>query len=149
MTKMKIHFFLLMATTATALTLGARANAAPTAYNPTDGRPDATVNLATAEGVRLVKGSWRYSDTKITQIDFQGPGADLKPSGKPIKTYDYTPKAGAADFDDSAWEVLDPASLEQRRSTGRLCFNWYRIKVTIPEKIGGFDPTGATVVFEI
>src|SRR5262249_10411035 len=29
------------------------------------------------------------------------------------------------------------------------CFNWYRIKVTIPAKIGGFDPTGATVVFEI
>jgi len=39
--------------------------------------------------------------------------------------------------------------LEARKSTGRLCFNWYRIKVTIPEKVGNFDPTGSTVVFEV
>jgi uncharacterized protein GlcG (DUF336 family) len=36
-----------------------------------------------------------------------------------------------------------------RKSTGRLCFNWYRIKITIPEKVGNFDPTGSTVVFEL
>src|SRR5439155_19012697 len=29
------------------------------------------------------------------------------------------------------------------------CFNWYRIRVTIPERIGDLDPTGATVVFEV
>ncbi len=76
------------------------------------------------------------------------PGPDLRPSGAPIKTYDYTPHAGARDFDDSAWAVLDPTTLEGRRGTGRLSFNWYRIKVRIPRRIGAFDPTGSTVVFE-
>src|SRR5207247_6322477 len=42
-----------------------------------------------------------------------------------------------------------PSALESRRSTGRLCFNWYRIKVTIPERIGSFDPAGSTVAFEV
>ena len=113
------------------------------------GRPDATVDLRTREGVALVNGEWRYSDTKIIEVDFRAPGPDRKPTGKPIKAYDYTPKAGAAGFDDSAWEVLDPASLEERRSHGRLAFNWYRINVTVPEKIGSFYPAGSTAVFEI
>ena len=119
--------------------LGSVAMAAPTALNPLDNRPDATINLATREGMGLLKGQWRYSDTHIVEIDSKGPGPDLKPSGAPIKTYDYLPKAGGADFDDSQWAVIDPGSLEQRRSTGRLCFNWYRTKVTIPERIGRFE----------
>ena len=97
----------------------------------------------------MVRGQWRYSDTKIIEVDSRGVGPDLKPSGSPIKTYDYTPHAGGADFDDSKWQVIGPATLDARRSTGKLCFNWYRIAVTIPEKIGSFDPTGSTVAFEI
>ncbi|HKD41801.1 MAG TPA: SMP-30/gluconolactonase/LRE family protein [Myxococcaceae bacterium] len=122
---------------------------APTVMDPPAGRPDAVVDLGTREGARLVKGTWRYSNTRIVEVDAKGPGPDLKPSGAPIKTYDYLPKAGAADFDDSQWEVLDAATLEQRRSTGKLCFNWYRINITIPERIGRFDPTGAAVAFEV
>jgi gluconolactonase len=30
-----------------------------------------------------------------------------------------------------------------------VCFNWYRIAVRIPERVGDFDPTGASVVFEV
>ncbi len=119
-----------------------------TPYDPPEGRPEAVIDLATVEGVRLVKGEWRYSDTKIIEVDFKGPGADGQPTGEAIKTYDYAPHAGGADFDDSRWEVLDPTTLATRRSTGRICFNWYRINITIPERIGGFDPTGSTVVFE-
>ncbi|MCI0718919.1 MAG: SMP-30/gluconolactonase/LRE family protein [Acidobacteria bacterium] len=110
--------------------------------------PDATVNLATAEGTKIVQGQWRYSDTKIIEVDFKAPGADGQPTTQPIKTYDYTPHAGGAGYDDSRWEVLDPTTLDKRRSTGRLCFNWYRIRLTIPERAGSFDPTGSTVVFE-
>jgi gluconolactonase len=113
------------------------------------GKPDAIVNLATKEGTTLVKATWRYSDVKIIETNFQAPGKDLKPSGKTIVTNDYTPKAGPKEFDDSSWEILDPTTLDARRSTGKLSFNWYRTKVTIPEKIGSFDPTGSTVVFEI
>lgn len=51
-------------------------------------------------------------------------------------------------FDDSRWERLDASTLDARRSTGKVCFNWYRIRVTVPERVGSFDPTGSTVVFE-
>jgi gluconolactonase len=121
---------------------------AQTTLDPPEGRPEAIIDLATVEGVRLVKGEWRYSDTKIVQVDFRAPGPDGQPTGQPVKTYDYRPHAGGADFDDSQWEVLDPATLQQRRSTGRICFNWYRINVTIPERIGDFDLRGSTAVFE-
>src|SRR5262249_43618203 len=100
------------------------------AQGPPYGRPDATIDLRTEEGAELAKGIWRYSDVKIVEADFRAPGPDLKPSGGPTRTYDYTPHAGAADFDDSRWEVLDPASLEARRSGGKICFNWYRINIT-------------------
>jgi gluconolactonase len=119
------------------------------AQEPPYGRPDAVVDLRTKPGVELVKGQWRYSDVKIIETDFRAPGPDLKPSGKPIKTYDYSPHAGTADFDDSQWEALDPTTLEARRSTGKVCFNWYRINVTIPERVGEFQTAGSTVAFEI
>lgn len=117
--------------------------------DPPFGRPDAVVDLASAEGVQLVNGQWRYHDVKIVEADSRAVGPDLKPSGTPIKTYDYTPHAGAADFDDSAWEVIGPTSLDRRRSTAKVCFNWYRINITIPEKIGDFSTGGSTVAFEI
>src|SRR5215471_4455120 len=119
------------------------------AQEPPYGRPDAVVDLRTRAGVELVKGQWKYSDVKIVETDFRAPGLDLKPSGKPIKTYDYSPHAGTADFDDSEWEVLDPTTLDARRSTGKLCLNWYRINLTIPESVGNFKTAGSTVAFEV
>jgi gluconolactonase len=111
-------------------------------------KAEAAIDLASSEGTKLVKGQWRYSDTKIVEVDFTGPGSDGQPTGAPVKTYDYTPRAGGADFDDSRWEAIDPTTLSKRRGAGRLSFNWYRIRLTIPENIGNFDPTGATAVFE-
>lgn len=113
-----------------------------------DRHPDASIDLATRDGVQLVKGHWRYSDTKIVETEFRSAGADGQPSTMPARTYDFTPHAGGADFDDSQWESLDPTTLSQRRGTGRLGFNWYRIALTIPERVGDFNPTGATAVFE-
>ena len=112
-------------------------------------RPTAIVDLATAEGLRLVQGQWRYSDVRIVDVEHRAPGPDLRPSGPPNRTYDITPHAGAADFDDSGWPVLRAAELQARKGHGRLSFNWYRTKVTIPDRVGSFDPTGATVVLEI
>ena len=112
-------------------------------------QPDAIVDLKTDEGVALVKGQWRYSNTKVIDVHHHSPGTDLAPSGPPNRTQDIDLHAGASDFDDSKWEALNPAQLEERRSTGRLCFNWYRTAITIPDKVGSFDPTGSTVVFEI
>jgi gluconolactonase len=112
-------------------------------------RPDAIVNLATEQGAALVRGQWRYSDARIVEVEHRGPGPDLRPSGPPNRTYDITPHAGAADFNDSAWKPIEPEGLEARRSTGRLSFGWYRINVTIPERVGDLPTAGSTVVFEI
>src|ERR1051325_11180881 len=125
-----------------------RATHANTRSEIPTGKPGATVDLASSSGVALIKGTWRYSDTRIVEVDFRGPGQDKQPTGAPVKTYDYVPHAGGADFDDSKWEVISPTTLDQRRGNGRLGFSWYRIKLTIPERVGDFDPTGATVVFE-
>ena len=110
-------------------------------------KPDATIDLATGAGAQLVKGEWRYSDTKIVEVDFKAAGPDGQPSSSSNRAYDFTPHAGRAEFDDSKWEVIDPTNLDERRTNGRMAFNWYRIKITVPERIGNFDPTGSTLVF--
>src|SRR5437773_5985177 len=129
------------------LFLTGRAFADTDADAPTS-KPHAVIDLATKEGVDLVKGQWRYSDTKIIQVDFKAAGADQQPTGKSIKTYDFAPHAGGADFDDSKWETIEPATLDARRSTGRLCFNWYRINITIPPRVNDVDLAGAAAVFQ-
>src|SRR5262249_55075167 len=73
--------------------LAGRAFAETNADAPT-GKPDAVVDLTTEEGVDLVKGQWRYSDTKIIEVDFKAAGADKQPTGLPNKAYDYAPHAG-------------------------------------------------------
>lgn len=110
-------------------------------------KAEATIDLGTKEGAQLVQGQWRYSDTKIIEVDFTAPGADGQPSTIPNKAYDFTPHAGRADFDDSKWAAIEPTSLEKRRSAGKLAFNWYRIKITVPERVGNFATKGSTVVF--
>ncbi len=141
-----IHATISLTVTALAWMVTAPANAQKPVFEQ---RPDAVIDLMTEEGIRLVKGQWRYSDTKIVEVAHRSPGPDLGPSGGPNRTYDIQPHAGAADFDDSAWEAIPPAGLETRRSTGRLCFNWYRIAITIPDRIGAYDPTGSTAVLEV
>lgn len=119
------------------------------AQAPPYGRPDATIDLRTREGVQLIKGEWRYSDVQILQVDAKGPGADLKPSGAPVKTYDYAPHAGVAGFDDSKWAILDPVTLDARRGNGKVSFNWYRLRVTLPQTVAALSVAGSTVSFEI
>src|SRR5262249_25020064 len=80
--------------------------------------------------------------------DFTGPGADGQPTGKKVKTYDYAPHAGAAAFDHSRWEPISPDSLDQRRSTGRLCFNSYRTTITLPATLYNLPTPDSTIVFE-
>jgi gluconolactonase len=129
--------------------LARSATALPAALGRPLGRPDAIVDLRTAAGARLVHAQWRYSDAQIVRAEGRAVGPDLKPSGAPIETYDVTPKAGAKDFDDSGWAAIGAETLDARRATGKVCFNWYRTGITIPERVGTFDPTGSTAVFEI
>ncbi|HWS87606.1 MAG TPA: SMP-30/gluconolactonase/LRE family protein [Pyrinomonadaceae bacterium] len=115
---------------------------------PDEATPAATVDLTTDDGLRAVGGVWRYSDTRIVETEFRAPGPDGQPTGAPVKTYDYTPHAGGSDFDDSRWTTVAPTALKERRGAGRLSFNWYRLRLTVPERVGGFETAGSTVVFE-
>jgi gluconolactonase len=128
---------------------GLPATAGPTGQTGLEGRADAVVDLRTAEGAQSVGAVWKYANASIVPIDFRAPGPDLKPTGAPIKTFDLVPRAGGADFNDASWETIEPTSLEARRSAGKLAFGWYRLKFTIPARVGGFETAGATVVFEI
>lgn len=111
--------------------------------------PDSIVDLTTGEGMRRLRAVWRYSDATVIDVAHRLPGPDLKASGAPNRTFDITPHAGASDFDDAAWTSIAPESLRDRRSSGKLCFNWYRTLVMIPERLEAFDTTGSTVVLEV
>jgi gluconolactonase len=113
-----------------------------------EGKPDAVIDLATDEGVHTVKGQWRYSNTRIIETEFMAPDSDGQPGKARVKTYDYEPHAGGIGFNDSKWQVISATSLDQRRSTGRLCFNWYRINITVPDRINGFDTHNSVAVFD-
>jgi gluconolactonase len=116
------------------------------------GRPDAIVDLQSAAGLELASGQWRYCDARVEEVDFVAvghPDDPLGPGVAPNRTFDVLPHAQAADYDDSGWRVLAPEETRLRLAAGRVCFNWYRIHVTVPERVGELDPTGATIVFEV
>ncbi|MBV8404366.1 MAG: hypothetical protein JO203_09245, partial [Gammaproteobacteria bacterium] len=116
--------------------------------DPSPREPAATVDLTTEAGARLMHAAWRYSDARIVDIEFRAPDAQGQPTGPPVATHDITPHAGPGDFDDSAWPVIPATELGERRGTGRVSFNWYRVNVTVPERLGSFDPSGAALWLE-
>jgi gluconolactonase len=108
------------------------------------GSPDAIVDLQTDEGAALVRGQWRYSDARVAEIEFVELGSPEDPLGPgtvPNRTYDVVR--------DETERDLTPCETRLRLADGRVCFNWYDIDVTIPDRVGDLDPTGATVVFEV
>jgi gluconolactonase len=88
----------------------------------------------------------------VIEIDFVEVGPDLAPGERPNRTYDVVPHAEDLDADRAsdpcAWRSLAPEQTMQRLGSGRVSFAWYTIEVTVPARIDGFDPTGATAVFE-
>jgi gluconolactonase len=113
------------------------------------GLPDAVVDLQTAGGAALAGAQWRYSDATVAEIDFVEVADHLGPGEVPNRTFDVVPHAEGADFDDSDWRVLAPEETQLRLATGRVCFNWYRTAVTVPERVGKTGTAGATIVFEV
>jgi gluconolactonase len=115
---------------------------------PLDGRPDAIVDLDTREGMELVRARWRFRDAAPTRTSFRAVAADLTPTGAPTETGDMQPRPGQPGFDEG-WAPLGPGTLQARRGDGRLSFAWYRVELTLPERVGALETTGAAVVFEI
>ena len=108
----------------------------------------ASVDLASDAGATLVRGVWRYADARVIEAKFRAPDGYGQPTGAEVVTNDIVPHAGGADFDDSTWQVIAPTSLNARRGNGLISFNWYRITITVPSQVDGFDPTGSTLWFE-
>src|SRR3984893_2673725 len=104
--------------------------------------PTLVVDLMSAEGAAALGAKWRVSDVKIKEVpNIEGTITQNK------MTYDIDPHAGATDFDDSKWPVIEPKDLNARRSGGHVAFMWYRSPLTIPPKIGNLDLNGAVAVF--
>ena len=91
--------------------------------------PRASLDLQNAADLELVGGAWRYAVGLVPGEPNQGLAA----------LRDASP-ARLADYDDSQWERCD--DLAEWRTHG-LSFIWYRVKVTIPEFVGG-NPTRGT-----
>ena len=119
------------------------------------GQAAAIADLRTQEGVRALNAVWKFQEANIVETTFKRPGPStqdplpLYPTGANGTTHALSPKASAANFEDKAWETLDPTTLETRRGTGLLSFVWFRINITIPEKLGSFQTPGTTAMLEI
>lgn len=126
------------------------ARAAPTEralYAPAADAAIAVADLTTRSGLESVNGTWRYADARLEPVEFRGPDAQGQPNGALAATYVIAPRAGRAEYDDSQWPAIAPESLAQRRGPGRVSFNWYRLRVTVPQTLGGRDTNGRTLVF--
>lgn len=138
---MRAFQFIFAALAVIASPLTARAEDVPS------GEPLATVDLRTRGGVDMVQGGWRYHDVAIVPATHRAPDAGGQPTGAAVATHDVEPRAGERGFDDSGWEAIEPDSLAARRGNGRLSFNWYRIAVTVPERVGNVATAGLSLVF--
>jgi gluconolactonase len=118
------------------------------ALHAVGGEPLATLDLTRGPDAAAAGAVWRYSDARIVPTSFRAPDTHGQPTGSAIATQDVSPRAGAADFDDSDWPVIAPESLGDRRGTGRVSFNWYRLTLTLPERVNAHDVSGSTVYFE-
>lgn len=111
----------------------------------------ASLDLESPDDLKLLNAQWRFAPGWV-------PGEPNE--GLVAQSLESAPRM--ADFDDSSWEILtdveprrsetgeggenDPG-LRKRRSIG-LTFGWYRIRVTLPERLGDLNVTGNQVWFE-
>lgn len=125
------------------------------------GNPVAVVDLRTSAGSELVGAQWQTLNAQIKPAKFNAPGpsaagapatADklpLYPTGKPVNTFTLEPRCGTPAFEQAPWQNVAATDLETRRGNGLLSHVWYRVKVTIPKKVGAVAVAGSRVMFEI
>jgi gluconolactonase len=99
----------------------------PAASALRDALPAAVVDLMRPEGTSLVQGQWRYAD-----------GQNLRPG-----------KQRAVPVPDRGWTLIDAVALDRRPRSKEAGDKWYRIDVTIPERIADFDTRASAVLLEV
>ena len=119
------------------------------------GKATAVIDLRSNEGVKLTNSQWKSLNAQIVTAKFNAPGPsekdkmDIYPTGKEIQTNSLEPRFGTPTFENASWENVAPTDLETRRGNGLLSHVWYKLKVTIPEKIGSFSTKNSRAIFEI
>jgi hypothetical protein len=107
------------------------ADVPPTA-GPPPGKQVAAIDLMKKDGVESVKGTWRRHLIAVHTGE---------------KKNEIEPKAHG-NFKDEDWEKIeDPAELAKPWGPGKFSMGWYRIKVTLPEKVGNTDVAGKSLWF--
>ncbi len=102
------------------------------------------VDLMTQAGSALFGAQWKTREAKIIVVS-------AIPDAMPefTTTYDIDPHAGENGFDDTAWPIIPPTELGAKRGGGRVSFIWFRTRITIPARVGAFDPAGAKAVLAL
>ncbi len=119
------------------------------------GKTDAIIDLKTNAGQSIVNAQWQSLSAEIMPAKFRAAGSSdqdklfLYPTGKEINSYNIYPKYGTPEFINAKWENVAATDLETRRGNGLQSHVWYKLKVTIPEKIGNVSAEGTRIIFEI
>jgi hypothetical protein len=92
------------------------------------------LNLEDPQDLNAAKAEWRFAPGLVPGEPNEGLSARLADS-----------PARLAGYDDSSWDVCD--DIQETRSSG-FTFGWYRIAVTIPERVRGVEVRGARLQFE-
>jgi hypothetical protein len=92
------------------------------------------LDLNRSEDCQQVKGQWRVAQGLVPGEPNEGLTAQLL--GSPARLPDY---------DDSSWAVC--RNVRESLSVG-FTFAWYRIRVTLPERLHGLEVAGSRVWFE-
>ena len=117
-------------------------------------RPDAIADLKTREGADWVHAKWFVQNAHLVTESFNAPGPSptdslkIYPTGSSNKTNRLSPQIGTPEFE-NGFKSIHPNSLEDRQGTGLFSLVWYKLMITLPEKIGNVDVKGTQVVFEI
>jgi gluconolactonase len=111
--------------------------------------PLASLDLTSPIDAAVVNATWRYGDARVVDTRFLAAGADGQPGATPVDTQIIEPRAGRAEFDDSAWPVIAADSLRARRGTGHVSFGWYRLALKLPETVSGVSVAGKTLSLEV
>lgn len=109
------------------------------------------LDLESPAHLAIVKASWRFGHGWV-------PGE----ANEGLTSQALESPARLEDYDDSGWEVIsdvrprrpgdtegraDDPGIRRARSVG-FTFGWYRIGITLPERLGSVDVAGAHVWFE-
>ena len=106
--------------------------------------PVYVVDLMTDAGSAAFGAQWRANEAKIVECPAL---ADAMLEFK--TTYDIEPHAEERGFDDSEWPAVAPGELGAKRGGGMVSFFWFRVGLTIPVRVGGFDTAGSLAVFRV